>query len=162
MRYGFLVALRALSSKAMSGGRRKFNPPLKKLNEDSNISQAANISCSSGASWSLPPTQTHTVLSYCEDSPIAPPRPILNDAIIKELPRKFLVGKHKRRYSYTHQSVVPSPKQKHKPVRERTNTVLVHSVYDYSLTPKNPTGTSERALRTKEQVIYVCYTYKLL
>lgn len=110
----------------------KFCPPLKKAELESNISQD---SCTS---WSLPPTQTRTVLSYCEcDDEVN--RPDL------EAPKK------KRNYSIYPRSV------RKKAIPSHTNTISairkpVNDVYEYSLTPT----ATHKNLRTKEQVSLFC------
>lgn len=130
----------------------RFNPPLKK--DTSSLSE----SCSSIASWNLPPTQTHTVLSYCDADPkICETVGEQEHAAVehKSLEHKSL-ERTKRNYNY---STVPMAKVNARPrkVSQKFSSAAIAigtNVYDYSLTPSEQLVKQERHRKTrnKEQV----------
>lgn len=159
--------------------RRKFNPPVKKLSTPTTPALSQE-SCSSNLSWSLPPTQTHTVLSYCESEDgistdshkdtnaaactdsgpsLAPGTLCKTMAVSPGNAERDNSKILKRKYNYCmfpHRAGKPTTTNRcdHKPKSGR------HSVYEYLLTPSEPvTQAKAPRQRNKEQVrtIYVVY-----
>lgn len=135
------------SSSSMAKRPRKFNPPLKSTPSET----TSQDSYCSATSWSLPPTQTHTVLSYCEQEKV--------DAAIeqeggRQAERNFSLQRSQRKYNYgVHtRKITRKPTLCHTKTRAGAGT----NVYDvYSLTPAAQVHGQERhKTRTKEQVRY--------
>lgn len=162
LEHGTCVQLRALISqqpyyyllsKMASSQRRKFNPPLKKniVPVSPCISVVEEPYPTTSTSTLLPPSQVHTLLSFCdggecESSPM----------------RKFLscITKKKRMYQYNnsvpHHSMTVTKKKRKQIKNKGADSGLskcAMSAYDYPLTPGNPEPTiTKGAKRTKEQV----------
>lgn len=132
----------------------KFNPPLKKT-----VPLSGNTSCSSATSWSLPPTQTHTVLSYCEQEELQSQEKCsaTKHEAVGQTSRKSLVRSN-RKYDYG----ISTNKTTRRPVQyhPKTCTGAGSNVYDYCLTPSKQVRLQRcKRKRTKEQVsnLSICY-----
>lgn len=124
---------------------KKFSPPLKKVADTS-----TEYSQQSSISLSLPTTQTHTVLSYCEnDSATA------NSGVEQNTSNPRFAFRKGRNYEYCMHSY---PRKKPNPEitkvrcqKKTTDTKLPKSkVYEYSLTPQVQV-TVRACNRTREQ-----------
>lgn len=121
----------------------KFNPPLKKT-----ANAPLEDSCGSPASWSLPPTQTHTVLSYCDQEELqsqeissATKQEATGQAVKTSSPvkRRYDYGVYASKLKGTKKAIQYHPKS-------RPHTATGNNVYDYCLTPR------PKRTRTKAQV----------
>lgn len=128
--------------------QRKFNPPLKVPTGD--ISQSSYYS-----SWSSSLTQTHTVLSYCEqDLEDQVAAAAAQNAIERkggaQTARNFTLQRSQRRYNYG----VCVMKESKKPTKHPTKTSAGTgtNVYDYCLTPQDQVEQRRHKTRSKEQV----------
>lgn len=142
------------NSSSQQKRHRKFNPPLKSTLLSETTSQDSYYSATS---WSLPPTQTHTVLSYCEEVATAQDQLQLDAAIEQEggsqTERNFSLQRSQRKYNYgVHHTRKITRKPRPKTSAASAGTT-VHDVY--SLTPSEQVlGPKRHKKRTKEQVRY--------
>ena len=147
--------------------RKKFNPPLKRQD-------IKDLSVNDCCSASLPASQTHTLLSLCDQQNIlqnSQTTGILshnttstcNTPLVENSPQhqnptptmqssnRFSIHKQKESYKYC---MYPFPRPKTKMATGRRTTIRPkpprqqQSVYDYALTPST---TYNKANRTKEQ-----------
>ena len=110
----------------------KFNPPLKNADNSQDSS-----------SWSLPPSQTHTVLSYCEKTVEEPIQYTTTKHKNSPASHKPLV-RSKRSYNYGHLMTRRNARPKIAPKKSKSSIAGVE-VFDYLPTPVP-------GKRTKEQV----------
>ena len=123
---------------------KKFTPPLKKLVTSPALT--LDYSCSEGASWSLPHTQTHTVLSYCNDK--------IDDLACPTPSQRKFSSKYRRHYQYSIHP--PNTSRGNLKIQARaqtkgTNCTGLFNIYDYPLTPQNKTEMKVKPVRSKQQ-----------
>ncbi len=151
--------------------RRKFNPPLKK-GSDGSTNQLSQLSVSAPASEishdscnvSLPPSQTHTLLSLCDlqqDSQpkgMHSPQPTSNcnphpTGYSMQASNRFSIHRQKESYKYS-MYTFQQPKTK---LRTRKTVTITqrrlpqHAVYDFTLTQSQAPSKAKQVSRTKEQ-----------
>ena len=145
--------------------QRKFNPPLKTALTVPAGGTSQDSYCSS--SWSLPPTQTHTVLSYCEqdvDDQVAAAQDLAQKregGVLKKTLRNYNYGVQaitKSRKPTEHATKSRKPTEHATKSRKPTEHVTKTSagtgtdVYDYYLTPSKQVQQRRHSARSKEQV----------
>lgn len=113
--------------------RRKFCPPLK-------VADASQDSCNSN----LTPTQTHTILSFCECD-----NDQEQETVAEDTSRFHSKQVKKRLYNYTSHDTKPKEKKRHyvPPICKKLPSAA--NVYDFPLTP---VAKKKKAIRTQEQV----------
>lgn len=144
--------------------RKKFNPPLKIRQDNANSTTDVLV-----GDETLPASQTHTLLSLCDQQSIQPAgntrpadtpqstenSPQIENIIALQSSNRFPIHRQKENYKYC---MYPISRKPRRLSRGKTLTVgrpkLSHqqmSVYDYTLTPSTTHNKPKKTPRTQQQ-----------